>query len=233
MEYCPNGELFDFIVSSGKVGHAFPAKKMYNCNTFGSSPKTKLARYFSRLLEGSSTATCTRFVPFRAKISAIQHIVRTTCNEQALPNSFHPAISFLSTSFIQVSHRDLKPENILLAADNTIRIADFGLVHQTLFPHCFFVTLLRSPTSCGTACSLKPAAVALTTLPPRSSPEICKPKSASFHLKYNNHNRYAGPEVDAWSCGVILFVTPFPHCFFVTLCFVRGQFYPQCFFVTS
>ena len=27
----------------------------------------------------------------------------------------------------KVSHRDLKPENILLAADNTIRIADFGL----------------------------------------------------------------------------------------------------------
>ena len=26
-----------------------------------------------------------------------------------------------------MSHRDLKPENILLAADNTIRIADFGL----------------------------------------------------------------------------------------------------------
>ena len=68
MEYCPNGELFDFIVSSGKL------------------PEDEARKVFQQIVGGIEYC----------------HLHK-------------------------VSHRDLKPENILLAADNTIRIADFGL----------------------------------------------------------------------------------------------------------
>jgi 5'-AMP-activated protein kinase, catalytic alpha subunit len=113
MEYCPNGELFDFIVSSGKL------------------PEDEARKVFQQIVAGIEYC----------------HLHK-------------------------VSHRDLKPENILLAADNTIRIADFGL--SNLMRDGMFLK-----TSCG-------------------SPNYAAPEVISGNL-------YAGPEVDAWSCGVILY----------------------------
>jgi 5'-AMP-activated protein kinase catalytic alpha subunit len=71
-----------------------------------------------------------------------------------------------------VVHRDLKPENLLLDADNSVKIADFGLSNR-LKDGQFL------KTSCG-------------------SPNYAAPEVISGNL-------YAGPEVDVWSCGVILF----------------------------
>lgn len=113
MEYVSNGELFDYIVSKG------------------------------------------RLVPDEAR------------------HFFHQIVAGVEyCHFHSIVHRDLKPENLLLDADNTLKIADFGL-SNTMRDGDF----LR--TSCG-------------------SPNYAAPEVISGNL-------YAGPEVDVWSCGVILY----------------------------
>ena len=72
----------------------------------------------------------------------------------------------------RVVHRDLKPENLLLSADNSIKIADFGLSN-----------IMRDGEFLRTSCG---------------SPNYAAPEVISGSV-------YAGPEVDIWSCGVILY----------------------------
>ena len=105
-----------------------------------------------------------------------------------------------------MSHRDLKPENILLAADNTIRIADFGL--SNLMRDGMFLK-----TSCGSPNYAAPEVIS-GNLYATNSPIFAAKVQQSVDAIY----RYAGPEVDAWSCGVILYIASFPHsCFCHTL----------------
>ncbi|XP_057772539.1 CBL-interacting serine/threonine-protein kinase 11 [Salvia miltiorrhiza] len=75
-----------------------------------------------------------------------------------------------------VYHRDLKPENLLLDENGDLKVSDFGL--SALADHVRPDGLLH--TLCGT-----PAYVA---------PEILAKRG------------YDGAKVDAWSCGVVLFV---------------------------
>jgi len=72
-------------------------------------------------------------------------------------------------------HRDLKPENILLDSKKNAKLADFG------FSKCLDIQqpLLRLQSMCG-------------------SPLYCAPEILTA-------SPYIGPEVDAWSAGVILY----------------------------
>ncbi len=108
-----------------------------------------------------------------------------------------------------MSHRDLKPENILLAADNTIRIADFGL--SNLMRDGMFLK-----TSCGSPNYAAPEVIS-GNLYATNSPIFAAKVQQSVDAIY----RYAGPEVDAWSCGVILYIASFPHSCF---CFPHSCF---------
>jgi len=75
----------------------------------------------------------------------------------------------------KIAHRDLKLENMLLDRRGMVKIIDFGLAAEITPGE-------RLTKSCGT---LNYAA-----------PEI---------FSATEHNGYEGPEVDVWSCGVILF----------------------------
>lgn len=81
-------------------------------------------------------------------------------------------------------HRDLKPENLLLDSFDNVKIADFGL--SNLMTDGAFLK-----TSCGS--------------PNYAAPEVI---SGRFALSPSQllQRLYAGPEVDVWSCGVILYV---------------------------
>lgn len=96
-----------------------------------------------------------------------------------------------------IVHRDLKPENLLVDRNLHVKIADFGtyviLIQLVLSTNLITIVFLQSclglsnmmtdgdflRTSCG-------------------SPNYAAPEVISGKL-------YAGPEVDIWSCGVILY----------------------------
>lgn len=79
-----------------------------------------------------------------------------------------------------VYHRDLKPENLLLSDDeSTLKVTDFGL--SAVNPAPREAMLLRTP--CG-------------------SPHYCAPEVRGRRTAPG----YDGARIDAWSCGVILFL---------------------------
>jgi len=75
-----------------------------------------------------------------------------------------------------IVHRDLKPENLLVDENGTLKITDFGVSSMKGLSHNLLFT------QCGT--------------PYYAAPEILMP----------NNGGYNGQKVDAWSCGVILFL---------------------------
>ncbi|XBJ17678.1 hypothetical protein VPH35_009033 [Triticum aestivum] len=77
-----------------------------------------------------------------------------------------------------VVHHDLKLENVLLDAGKNVKLADFGFSD-------FFGPVQKPAADCG---SLLYAA-----------PEVCADRTDT------SPTRHLGPEVDMWSCGVILF----------------------------
>lgn len=89
-----------------------------------------------------------------------------------------------------VYHRDLKPENLLLSENGTLlKVTDFGL--SAVNPTPDIPVILRTP--CG-------------------SPHYCAPEVRGRRVDPG----YNGEKIDAWSCGVILFLLctgwlPFHH----------------------
>lgn len=89
-----------------------------------------------------------------------------------------------------VYHRDLKPENLLLSDDGALlKVTDFGLSAVNFTPD--IPVILRTP--CG-------------------SPHYCAPEVRGRRVDAG----YDGEKIDAWSCGVILFLLstgwlPFHH----------------------
>eukprot|EP00184_Porphyridium_aerugineum_P000653 CAMPEP_0184693344 /NCGR_PEP_ID=MMETSP0313-20130426/1587_1 /TAXON_ID=2792 /ORGANISM="Porphyridium aerugineum, Strain SAG 1380-2" /LENGTH=461 /DNA_ID=CAMNT_0027151401 /DNA_START=290 /DNA_END=1675 /DNA_ORIENTATION=+ len=81
-----------------------------------------------------------------------------------------------------IYHRDLKPENILIDAQNTLKITDFGmsamtgLVNEAGNPNALLYT------TCGTL-------------------YYCAPEIMS-----SSQTGYSGDKVDAWSCGILLYL---------------------------
>ncbi|XP_076057325.1 serine/threonine-protein kinase Chk1-like [Oratosquilla oratoria] len=75
-----------------------------------------------------------------------------------------------------VAHRDLKPGNLMITKNRILKISDFG--YAGVFLLCRQEVMLTG--SIGTR--------------PYMAPEIFK------------KDRYRGPPVDLWSCGIILFV---------------------------
>ncbi|KAA8494516.1 CBL-interacting protein kinase 23 [Porphyridium purpureum] len=81
-----------------------------------------------------------------------------------------------------IYHRDLKPENILLDATSNVKITDFGmsamtgLVNEAGNPNALLYT------ACGTL-------------------YYCAPEVLS-----NSTTGYNGEKVDAWSCGILLYL---------------------------
>jgi serine/threonine protein kinase len=76
-----------------------------------------------------------------------------------------------------VYHRDLKPENLLVDEKGTLKIADFGVSSMKSGSDSGLLT-----TQCGT-------------------PYYCAPEIIS-----DAEEGYSGVKVDAWSCGVILYL---------------------------
>lgn len=84
-----------------------------------------------------------------------------------------------------VYHRDLKPENLLLDENHTLKITDFGLSYLKAQNNSLTTSLTKSGllhTQCGT--------------PNYVAPEIITLDATG----------YSGARVDAWSCGIILYV---------------------------
>ena len=146
MEFVPGGELFDFIVSNGRL----------------SEPRARTM--FQQLVSGVEYCH-QHMVVHRGGLHA-----RERCAADP-PRGGDRKPEPLASRLV-CACADLKPENLLLDAEQQLRIADFGL-SNVMKDGDFF------KTSCG-------------------SPNYAAPEVISGKL-------YAGPEVDVWSCGVILY----------------------------
>lgn len=83
-----------------------------------------------------------------------------------------------------VAHRDLKPENVLVAADGTLKLADFGLSID--------LTQERAVTCVGTPMFMAPEALAC---PKKRAPEENKERGDLWY----------GTKVDCWACGAMAY----------------------------
>lgn len=106
-----------------------------------------------------------------------------------------------------VVHRDLKPENLLLDSKWNVKIADFGLSNIMRDGHFL-------KTSCGSPNYAAPEVQ-------NSHPNIFRKLLLYYicilcfdfnlqgfifcYFQVISGKLYAGPEVDVWSCGVILY----------------------------
>ena len=148
MEYVPNGELFDYIVSKGRLA------------------ADEARHFFHQIVAGGEYCHYHKIVHRDLKVRHTSSFLGIPVPRRVWAVSSHDA------STVPCHVRKNKPENLLLDAENNLKIADFGL-SNTMRDGDF----LR--TSCG-------------------SPNYAAPEVISGNL-------YAGPEVDVWSIGVILY----------------------------
>lgn len=115
-----------------------------------------------------------------------------------------------------VVHRDLKPENLLLDSKCNVKIADFGLSNIMRDGH-FLKTSCGSPNYAAPEVQYRSSSVNNKLLIYQKNCEIIsllqiiswtvfeRSQNFIFHLQVISGKLYAGPEVDVWSCGVILY----------------------------
>ncbi|KXZ45443.1 hypothetical protein GPECTOR_54g184 [Gonium pectorale] len=112
-----------------------------------------------------------------------------------------------------VVHRDLKPENLLLDARMNVKIADFGLSNIMRDGH-FLKTSCGSPNYAAPELRVSSAVIWGRGLRQQSATLGFQGKEESPALAGSwirewewviSGKLYAGPEVDVWSCGVILY----------------------------
>ena len=154
MEYVSNGELFDYIVSKGRL---LPDEARH---------------FFHQIISGVEYCHFHQIVHRDLKVRAR---ARARASRSRLSHGLRARRHDRRARDIGGGagwDRFSQPENLLLDADNNIKIADFGLSN-----------VMRDGDFLRTSCG---------------SPNYAAPEVISGSL-------YAGPEVDVWSCGVILY----------------------------